>query len=188
MTDGKRRLSAVDPTQLTDRQRQVYDRIAGGPRGTVRGPFAVLLHHAEMAERVQALGTALRFEGMLPGRLRELAVLLTARHNNSTYEWRAHAPIAAREGLDQAVIDAIDQDRIPDFRAADEEAVYRFCREILADRRPGDEAYARAAGHLGPDALVELVTVCGYYTLLAMVLDNFDAALPDGDGSPGIED
>ena len=182
------RLAPVDAADLTESQKEVHDKIAGGPRGAVRGPFAVLLHNPDVADPVQALGAHLRFQGALPGRLRELAVLTTARHWTARYEWHAHALIAAEEGLDPAVIEAIAERRPPDFPSSDEETVYAFCREILDGRRLSDDAYARAVGVLGSEGVVELVAVMGYYSLISMVLNAFDIKPPEGAGPPALGD
>lgn len=180
------RLSTLDPERLTARQRDVYDKIAG-TRGGVRGPFAVLLRCPEIADDVQALGAHLRFAGGLPGRLRELAILTTARFWTAQYEWAAHAPIAEKEGLDPAVIEAIAARRKPAFAAADEEAVYGFCRECLGRHRVGDAAYARAVEALGEDGVVELAAVVGYYSLISTVLNAFEVAPPEGAAPLGGE-
>ncbi|MFQ5764995.1 MAG: carboxymuconolactone decarboxylase family protein [Rhodospirillales bacterium] len=181
------RLSTLDPESLSPRQRDVYDKVAG-TRGGVRGPFAVLLRCPEIADGVQALGAQLRFAGGLPGRLRELAILTTARFWTAQYEWAAHAPIAEKEGLDPAVIDAIAQWRKPVFDAAEEKAVYDFCHESLGRRRVGDDTYARALESLGEDGVVELAAVVGYYSLISTVLNAFEVAPRDGavplDGEP----
>jgi 4-carboxymuconolactone decarboxylase len=83
---------------LTPDARQVYEKIAAR-RGAVRGPFAPLMHHPALAERVGDLGEYLRFGSTLPGDVRELAILLTARAVGQAYEWTAHAPLARKEGL-----------------------------------------------------------------------------------------
>src|SRR5262245_64005535 len=82
--------------QLTDAQKQVYDAIAGGPRGGVRGPFVPLLRSPELADRVQKLGEYLRFNSSLPARLNEMAILINARFWESKYEWNAHKPFALK--------------------------------------------------------------------------------------------
>ncbi|HEX6210011.1 MAG TPA: carboxymuconolactone decarboxylase family protein, partial [Methylomirabilota bacterium] len=51
--------------------RRVYEKISA-KRGAVRGPFAALMHHPVLAERVGDLGEYLRFSGTLPGDIREL--------------------------------------------------------------------------------------------------------------------
>jgi hypothetical protein len=50
------RFPDVPKDRLTKAQKRVYDAIAGGPRGGVRGPFAVLLRSPELADLVQKLG------------------------------------------------------------------------------------------------------------------------------------
>ena len=79
------RLPELDPDALTPKQQQVFDAITNGPRDGVRGPFAALLHHPGVAEHVQAMGIHLRFNGVLPGRLRELAILTAARFWGAEY-------------------------------------------------------------------------------------------------------
>ena len=82
--------------RLSPAQRQVHDAIAGGPRGGVRGPFAVLLRSPEVADRVQKLGEHLRYNSSLPARLNEFAIIINARFWGSKYEWFAHRPMAER--------------------------------------------------------------------------------------------
>src|SRR6266496_2983250 len=77
---------------------KVYERIAA-KRGKIRGPFAPLMHHPALAERVSNVGEYLRFGSTLPGDMRELAILITARHVAQPYEWVMHAPVALKEGL-----------------------------------------------------------------------------------------
>ena len=79
---------------MTDEQKRVYESIAGGPRGGVRGPFNALLRSPELADRVQKVGEYLRFNSALPPRLNELAILINARFCGSRYEWYAHRPLA----------------------------------------------------------------------------------------------
>jgi len=101
------RLSEFDPETMTDAQRTVYENIIQGPRGGLRGPFKALLHAPELADLVQGVGGHLRFDGALRGDLRELAILVTARHIRAQYEWFAHAPIGEKDGLDPAIVEAI---------------------------------------------------------------------------------
>jgi 4-carboxymuconolactone decarboxylase len=176
------RLAPVDAANLSEDQKKVYDKIADGPRGGVRGPFAVLLHSPSVADPVQALGAHLRYGGVLPGRLRELAILATARHWSARYEWYAHVPISVKEGLDPVIIGAIAERRMPEFQGLDEATVFAFCSEVLDNGRVGDETYAEAVELFGAEGVVELVAVAGYYSLLSMVLNTFDVKLPGDTG------
>ena len=56
------RLPAIKQSQMDDRQKQVYDVIATGPRGNVRGPLAIWLHRVDLADKAQALGQYCRYQ------------------------------------------------------------------------------------------------------------------------------
>ena len=109
------RLPKIDDNDLTPEQRRVADEIASGPRGEIRGPFIPLLHNPAATDAVQRMGAFLRFSGTLPGDLRELAILVVARHWTAQYEWFAHHRIALEEGLAPAICDAIADGRRPNF-------------------------------------------------------------------------
>ena len=107
------RFPNIPREQLTEAQKQVYDAIAGGPRGGVRGPFGPLLRSPELADRVQKLGEYLRFNSSLPPRLNEMAILINARFWESKYEWNAHKPFALKGGLAESIADDLAQNGAP---------------------------------------------------------------------------
>ena len=86
---GTMRLPKLTDAEMNDRQREVSAKIAGR-RGQTRGPFLVWLHSPELCERVEALGAYARFESTLELRLRELILLIAARHFDAQYSWNAH--------------------------------------------------------------------------------------------------
>jgi len=65
------------------------------------------MHHPELAEKVGDLGEYLRFGGTLPGDIREMAILITARSVNQGDEWVAHAKIARTAKPPDDVIERI---------------------------------------------------------------------------------
>jgi 4-carboxymuconolactone decarboxylase len=85
--------------QMSEAQKRVYDSLAGGPRGGVRGPFGPLLQSPELADRVRELSDYLRFRTSLPARLNEFAILITARFWGAEFEWFAHRLLALNGGL-----------------------------------------------------------------------------------------
>ena len=95
------RLPPIDPNNLSDAQRPVYERIANGPRKGVRGPLAIWLQRPELAECAQALGRYCRYDTCLDPRLSELAILMMGRHWLAEYEWAAHKPFALEAGTVQ---------------------------------------------------------------------------------------
>lgn len=174
------RLRPPDPESLTPEQRAVRDAIASGPRGGVRGPLALWLHRPEMADRAQALGRWCRYDSALPPRLSELAILTTAAIWRSEYEWHAHRGPALAAGLSEEVIEAIRTGAEPSFPAEDEAATHAFARALHRERAVPRPVYDRAKAALGEAALVDLVAILGYYTLISMTINAFEVALPDG--------
>ena len=160
----------LNEEQWTDRQRQAADMIRSGPRGRVSGPFKTLIHNPEATEHIQRLGEFLRFEGSLDARLRETAILVTARIWGTLYEWQSHEPLARDAGLSPEFISAIAEDRLPEGDAP-ECQVIRFCRELHRTNAVSDDTFERAEAMLGSKGVIELVTICGYYALLAMALN-----------------
>jgi len=169
---------------MTPAQREVAAEIAAGPRGEVRGPFVALIHHPELARRMQQLGEQLRWKSKLPARLLELAVLVTAREWTCQHEWYMHEKLARKAGLEPRVFEAIAQGREPQDLTADESLVYRFCKQALASGRVDDQIFAAARGHFGLDGVLELLVLSGYYSIMAMVLNTAGLPLPDGAAPP----
>lgn len=183
---GGRNLSRVPPLdldRLTAEQRGLYDMIAGTRSGEARGPFAVWLRTPGIAAKANEFGNALRLGGRLDKRLFEIAVLAVARHWKADYEWFAHEKNALKAGLPAALIEAIRRGGEPDFETADQKLVYEFVCELNATRRLGAATYERAVASLGLEQMIELVSVAGFYTIAAMMINVFDVPVPGG-GKP----
>ncbi len=166
--------------ELDDEQRQVCDEIKSGRRGAVLDLFMMLMHSPKLADRAQRLGVLLRYETSLETRLSELAVLTTAKHWNSSYEWHFHEKEALAGGLAADIIEAVRTGNTPKFANADEAAVYAYAREVLTNRHASDETYAGALKHFGNAGMVELTCLIGYYCMIALTLNEHDVPLPEG--------
>ncbi len=178
------RLQPLSPEEMTEAQRRVVDDILAGPRGGLRGPFLAWLRSPELADRGQKLGEFVRYNTSLEPRLSELAILVTARHWSAQYEWYAHAPIAREAGLPDAVIEAVRTGAQPQFEDQDEAMIYEFCSEYYANHRVDDARYHAIVNRFGEIGAVELVGIMGYYGLVAMTLNVFEMALPEGEPEP----
>src|SRR6185436_12960311 len=104
--------------------REVAAEITAGPRGEVRGPFLALIHNAELARRMQALGEHLRWRNKLPLPLLELAVLYTARRWTCQHEWYMHEKLARKAGLAPRIVEAIAAGREPEGMSTDESLIH----------------------------------------------------------------
>ena len=174
------RLQTIEKTDMTERQKQIYDEIVSGPRGQDRGPLSIWLYRPELADRAQRLGQYCRYDTSLEPRLSELAILTTARIWDAAFEWQAHVPHALAGGLDSSIIDSLATDQTPSFTSEDEEIIYRVTREINITKQLSDNTYNQAIKILGVEATVDLIGLLGYYALISMTIKAFNI--------PSIED
>lgn len=175
------RLSMPDKSTFSEHQQRVYDAIAGGPRGRVRGPLAVWLHRPGLAEHAQALGQYCRYDSSLPPRLSELAILTMAVAWKAEFEWWAHKPIALQAGVSPQVVEALRKGVEIPFEKDDERIVHAFVKSLVETRHVPDTLYQEAVQVLGEGMVVDLVGVAGYYTLISMTLKVFEIEPPEGE-------
>jgi len=178
------RLGAVPAERLTAEHREAIAAFEQVRRTALFGPFVPLLWSPEVMVRTAALGEYLRERSVFPPRLSELMILIAARHWTQQYEWSLHGPIAIRAGVEPAVADAIAAGRRPAPLSDEQEIVYDFCTELLRTQGVSDATYARALAAFGERGVVEAVTITGYYSMLAMVLNV--ARTPPEPGGPTL--
>ncbi len=165
----------------SDRQKEIHNTIANGPRGQVRGPLALWLHRPELAAKAQDLGRYCRYESSLAPLLSELAILVTARHWSAEFEWQAHKPFALQAGVSLDIIEAIQERRTPVFQDPKMAVVYDFSSELTTEKRVSDAVFQEAIERLGREGVVDLTAVLGYYSFVSMTLCVFEvpAIYPD---------
>jgi putative methionine-R-sulfoxide reductase with GAF domain/alkylhydroperoxidase family enzyme len=168
---------------LDEESRRIYDRLADPDGGTLRGlkgPGGIQLHSPELARRSRPVNHYLRYEAGLAPRLREVAILATAREHDNDFEWAAHEPTARAAGVQPEIIDLI-RGRGPSAALAEpDRVVVELAREIFAARRVSRDTYARALEQFGARQLVDLVALMGNYAATAALLTAF-AMHPDED-------
>ncbi len=168
------------PEVLNADQKRLYDAIASGPRGRVKGPLAMWLHSPDFCERAQKLGEHLRFNNLFPKKLSEMIILLTAANHHSDFEWRVHAAIALREGLSEEHVAAIKEGSRPENMEPDQQAIYDFAIGLLRDNRVSDEVYSAFDKLYGPKGIVEITGLIGYYQIGAHLLNATEFRPDDG--------
>jgi len=149
----------------------MLEHLFAGPRAGANGPFNVLLRSPEIGDLGQQFGASTRFQSSLPQKLYELAILVTARHWTSQYEWQAHHRSALQAGLSPAIADAIAAGRRPAAMQKDEEAVYNFSSELLTTKQVSDATFNAAKGAFGERGVVDLIAVIGWYNTVSMLLN-----------------
>jgi len=163
-----------------DQKTYVDKEIAAGRTPGAGGPFNIYLRSPEMAELSRPLTEYLRFKSPMPRKLKEIAIMLTARFWGGQYVWYSHRAYAIEAGLSPAFIDAMAVGRRPDPMTADEAAVFDFFTQLLSVRQVSDATFKTLADRIGERAIVELVALMGHYhgTTALFAVDRYP--LPDG--------
>ena len=165
---------------LTPAQLTMVESVMTGQRGSMQGPYNVLLRSPELGNLAQQFGAHTRYQSSLPLLLNELAILLVARFWSCQFVWWAHKRIALDAGLDAALVDSIAAGKLAPPLPTDVAAVYGFCSELLQTRRVGDAAYAALLAQFGEAGVVDVMGTMSYYTLVSMSLNVDQYPLPDG--------
>ncbi|MBO0776055.1 MAG: carboxymuconolactone decarboxylase family protein [Actinobacteria bacterium] len=181
------RLPNLRRDQLGPAGQAVWDAVVGtrggqlvNAEGGLVGPFNAFVHAPTVGQHLSSLGAAVRFQGSIDRRLAEVAILTVGARWKAEFEWWSHARMAREQGVPEAVISAIARGAEPPFAAPGERVVYRVARELTETGRLGQDAYEAARALLGDAGLVELVSLCGYYTLVSFLLNAFTVPLPPG--------
>jgi 4-carboxymuconolactone decarboxylase len=177
------RLPPLPAAEMTEAQRQAVADFKAARGVEVTGPFHPLLRSPELMTRTRAMGDYLRYKTVLPPRLSEFVILMTARAWTQQYEWNAHYPIAVKAGLDPQVALAIAEGRRPTTMSSEEAVLFDLCTELHRDHAVSDGTYARAVAIFREQGVVEAIGLSGYYTMLAMVLNTAGTPAVDN-GSP----
>ena len=159
-----------------------YDRLAapGASIAGLKGPSGIGLYSPKAAEHARALNRYLRFEAGFSPRIREIAILTTAREMDSQFEWSAHEPEALKEGVEPRVIDVIKHRQSTSGLDESAATVIELGRQIFRDHKVAPETFAKAKALFGPNKLIELVMLMGNYAGTAALLTAVDMQLHSG--------
>ena len=166
------RFKTLSEAEMTPEQKRLVQAIVSGPRKAMHGgPFQAFLRSPELGDIAQQFGAHVRFKSTLPDPLKELAILVTARHWTAQYEWVAHRRMGEAAGLSPAVADAIAEGKRPEKLSPDEAVIYDFASELLRSAEVSDKNFEAVKARFGERGVVELVLTVGYYSTVSMVLN-----------------
>ena len=166
--------------QMSEAQKTMTRNVLDGPRTSMGGPFNVMLRSPAIGDLAQELGAQVRFNSGLPAPLREMAILIAARHWTAHYEWYAHKSAALAAGLSPDIVNAIAAGERPRSMQPSEAALHRFCSELLETKRVGDDTFAAAKAAFGEQGVADIIFTLGYYSMVSMLLNVDEHPLPDG--------
>ena len=193
---GQDRFPILDPAQLSAEQSKLVKDLLSGPRGggdsspeaakriLENGPFNAWARSPVLGDRLQKVGEYIRYGSSIPLRLNEFAILITARHWTSQYEWFAHHSLAMKAGLSPKITEQLARNQRPEGMSEDESAVYNFCTELHQQKNVSDASYQQALKLFGEKGVMDLIGVSGYYTAVSMTLNVARVRIPGGVPDP----
>jgi 4-carboxymuconolactone decarboxylase len=178
------RLPPVNREQMDDHGKKLYDALVGrtGSRSIagLRGPGGINLYSPRAAEHLSGLSNYLRYDSGMTGRVREIAILATAREMDNQFEWAAHETVALKEGVPGETVAAIKHRTSTDNLPEADAAIIQLARQAFGDKRVAADVFAKARKLFGDRGLVEIVMLMGNYSAIAVLLTTFDVQLPPG--------
>ena len=127
-----------------DQKAYVDKEVAAGRTPGPNGPSNINLRSPQMAELDGPLVEYLRFKAPMQRKLKEIAVMLTARFWGGQYVWYSHRQLGLYAGLAPAFFTAMASGERPTNMTEDEAAVYTISPPSCS--RPGRSATRTSSG------------------------------------------
>jgi 4-carboxymuconolactone decarboxylase len=158
------RIPLVTREQIAQKEQPAYDAFMQSRAGRPNvGPYSLLLHMPEMAQRLEALRTYLRDEASLSQKLQEIVMISVAREMGCAFIWYAHAAAARQAGV---------------CDDTDEQAVVDFTRELLQNRKVIRPTFDAATARFGPRGVMTLTNLIACYAVLAYNMNTYELDAP----------
>ena len=177
-----------DPAKLSPADLARYERMAQRRKAQgagFGGPYAALMNHPELCEKIEDLGFFLKFRGHLPRDVYQFVVLAVARSTGAAFEWVDHEKHARAAGVPPSVIDALREKGVtaggfpPPFdvvaKALGATLVWRDVPQAIQDECI--EAFSLKG-------FVEIVVLSGFYQMFAAINEGFAISAPAGAPRP----
>ena len=174
------RIPQVTRDDVPDAEKGAYDEFLRS-RGSrpITGPYALLLHMPEMAQKLEALRTHIRGEASLPQRLQEIVMLTVAREMDCAFIWYAHAAAARQAGVRDEIVDQLREKRPLTSLEQDELTVVSFTRELLQNRRVSQPTFDAAMARFGRRGTMTLTNLVACYAVLAYNMNTYQLEAPE---------
>ncbi len=143
------------------------------------GPYSLIAHMPEMAQRLEALRTYIRGEESLPQKLQELVMITVAREMGCAFIWYAHAAPARQAGVRDDIVDHIREQQYLTNLDADEQTVVNFARELLRHRQVSQATFDAASAQFGQRGTMTLTNLVACYAVLAYNMNTYELEAPE---------
>ena len=174
------RIPLVTRDNVPEGEKGAYDEFikSRGSRPNV-GPYSLLLHMPEMAQRLEALRTYLRGEKSLSQKLQEIVMITVAREMDCAFIWQAHAAAARQTGVRDDIVDSIREKKALTDLDPDELTVVNFTRELLQNRKVSQTTFDAAITRFGQRGMMTLTNLVACYAVLAYNMNAYEIEAPE---------
>jgi 4-carboxymuconolactone decarboxylase len=112
-------------------------------------------------------------------KLREIAILRTAKDCRSVYEWTQHVPAAKHVGLSDEQVASIENWQSAKCFSEVEQLVLQFTDEVHANVKASRSTLEALRQHLTPGMIIELLIIIGHWRQTASILETTEVELED---------
>jgi AhpD family alkylhydroperoxidase len=143
-------------------------------RGNVLHLYQMLLHSPEIARGWLTYLTAIRQRSSLPGALREMVIMRVALLNGAPYEADQHGPIALKEGMTQAQLDALGNWTESSLFNEQERAVLAYTDSMTRQIQVPADISDAVKSRFDAKQMVELTATIAAYNMVSRFLEALD--------------
>ncbi|MGD9543812.1 MAG: carboxymuconolactone decarboxylase [Methylocystis sp.] len=177
-----------DPSTLSPADRARYDRMVDRRKAQgagFGGPYAALMNHPQLCEKIEDLGYYLKFQGHLPRDVYQFVVLFVSRRTGAAFEWVDHIHHAEAAGVPSSLIGALQRgEDLGPVAAPPYDFVVQALESTLSWKNIPQPVQDKAIKAFGVEGFVELVVLSGFYQMFSSINEGFDVALPPGVETP----
>ncbi|KAH8592992.1 AhpD-like protein [Bisporella sp. PMI_857] len=140
--------------------------------------FRMWAHSPSTLPHIISLGTTVFRDTSISPHLRELLCLLNASVLSCDYQWKQHAFIAKQNGVSEKQIAALLAGDISgNDWSPEERALLEFVDQVIRGPEVAQNVFMNARDYFSDQALVEIVTMQGFYYSLARIATVFQVEI-----------
>jgi 4-carboxymuconolactone decarboxylase len=173
------RIPLATREQIVEKEQPAYDAFMASRGGRPNvGPYSLLAHMPELAQKLDALRLHIRAEASLSQKLQELVMISVAREMGCAFIWYAHAAAARAAGVRDDIVDGVRERRPLAGLDPDEQAVVDFTRELLQRRTVSRPTFDAATRRFGQRGVMTLTSLIACYAVLAYTMNTYELEAP----------
>lgn len=169
-----------NPDKLDSQDKLIYEAMVAKRKSqgaSFGGPYAALMNHPELCQKIEALGYFLKFQGHLSRDVYQFVVLSVARETKAEFEWKDHVEHALSAGVPKLVIDNVKTNGVlgqsfPEpYRLA-----AQVLRETLIWKNIPEQVQTEAIKTYSIHGFIEIVVLSGFYQMFSAINQGFDVS------------